>query len=73
MAAKKKKKKKASRKAARDTLVVGSKVKNYIKSKGFKCSGELIGSLSETVHDALDSAMNRCEANRRSTVRPADL
>ena len=68
-----KKKKKTSKKAARETLVVGSKVKNYIKAAGFKCSGELIGSLSDAVHDALDAAMARCEANRRSTVRPQDL
>jgi len=69
----KKKKKKTSRKPAREVLVVGSKVKNYIKANGFKCSGELIGSLSETVHDALDKAMARCESNKRSTVRPGDL
>lgn len=67
------KKKKASKKAARETLVVGSKVKNYIKSKGYKCAGDTVGALSDVVHEALDAAMGRCEANRRSTVRPADL
>ena len=68
-----KKKKKAKKKASRDTLVVGSKVKAYIKANGFKCSGELIQSLSDTVHSALDNAMGRCDGNRRSTVRPVDL
>ncbi len=67
------KKKKGKKKAARDTLVVGSKVKAYIKANGFKCSGELIQSLSDTVHSALDHAMGRCDGNRRSTVRPVDL
>ena len=62
-----------SKKKDRDILVVGSKVKAYIKAGGYKCSGELIGELSSKVHDCLDAAMSRCTANRRSTVRPADL
>jgi len=69
----KKKKKKAAAKKSRETLVVGSKVKGYIKSQGFKCSGELIQALSEHVHAALDGAMQRCGGNKRSTVRPVDL
>lgn len=69
-----KKKKKTARKAApRETLIVGSKVKAYIKSKGYKCAGDMLPALSDAVHDALDAAMSRCEANRRSTVRPQDL
>jgi len=78
MAARKKKvaKKKTARKgkaAARETLCVGSKVKGYIKAKGMKCSGELVEALSGKIHDMLDSAMSRCEGNKRSTVRPVDL
>jgi hypothetical protein len=64
-------KKKAGK--SRETLVVGSKVKGYIKTKKFKCSGELVDALSETVRRALDGAMKRCEGNKRSTVRPVDL
>jgi len=78
MAARKKKKvaKKTARRgkaAARETLCVGSKVKGYIKSKGMKCSGELVEALSGKIHDMLDGAMSRCEGNKRSTVRPVDL
>ena len=74
-AKRKKKKKKAAKKkrAARETLVVSSKVKAYIKANGFKCSGELIEALSNSVHSALDGAMGRCDGNKRSTVRPVDL
>ena len=57
----------------REALVVGSKVKGYIKAKKFKCSGELLDALSETVRRKLDGAMKRCEGNKRSTVRPVDL
>ena len=72
MAARKKSKKKAAKKAparrrasARDTLCVGSKVKAYIKANGMKCSGELIQSLSDSIHDTLDGAITRCQGNKR--------
>ncbi len=76
MAARKKKKAKGkakARKASREILCVGSKVKAYIKANGMKCSGELLESLSNQVHTMLDSAISRCQGNRRSTVRPVDL
>ncbi len=68
--AKKKVKKKASKK---EVLVVASKVKAYIKAKGYMCSADAIQSLSESVYASLDAAMARTEANRRSTVKPQDL
>ncbi|MHC4938236.1 MAG: hypothetical protein ACYTHK_04640 [Planctomycetota bacterium] len=80
MAARKKTKKKAkktarrpARKPARETLCVGSKVKAYIKANGMKCSGDLIEALSNSIHASLDSAIARCQGNKRSTVRPVDL
>ena len=74
MAKRKKKKAKASRKAkARDMLVVGSKVKAYVRGKGFMASGELLPALNEKVYAAIDDALARTEANKRSTARPQDL
>lgn len=73
MAAKRKKKATKKRKPSRETLVVGSKVKAYIKASGYKCSGDLIEALSNRVHAELDSAMSRCDGNKRATVRPVDL
>ena len=71
----KKKAKNAPRRkaAARETLCVGSKVKAYIQATGMKCSGDLIEALSNSIHDSLDSAIARCQGNKRSTVRPVDL
>jgi hypothetical protein len=69
----KKKPARRAKKATRETLVVGSKVKNYIKGQGKKCSGDLIEALSNELHTALDAAIKRCEGNKRSTVRPVDL
>lgn len=54
-------------------LVVGSKVKAYIKSKGCHTSGELLEGLNTKVHALLDDACARTQANKRSTVKSTDL
>ena len=71
MAAKKKAKKASSGK--RDVLVVGSKVKDYVRSKGLMASGDLLEAISDQVHCMIDRAASRTESNKRSTMRPADL
>ena len=67
MAAKKKAKSK------REMLVVGSKVKDYVRSKGLMASGDLLQAISDNVHDMIDAAAGRTENNKRSTMRPHDL
>jgi hypothetical protein len=62
--------KKASKK---EVLVVASKVKAYIKSKGMMTSSDAIAALSDCVYAILDAAAKRTKANRRSTVKPQDL
>jgi hypothetical protein len=57
----------------RDVLVVGSKVKGYLKSKGMKTAGDTLAALSEKVYCVLDAAACRTKANKRATVRPQDL
>ncbi len=54
-------------------LVVGSKIKAYIKEKGLHSSSDLGEGLSKEVEAMLDKAVARCQANKRSTVRPTDL
>ena len=56
-----------------DPLVVGSKVKAFIKSKKCLTSGELLGALTAKVAEVLEAACARAKANKRSTVRKADL
>ena len=56
-----------------DMLLVGSKVKAYIKSKGFMTSGDALEALNKEVHMLLDHAMRRTESNKRSTVRGNDF
>ena len=70
MAAKKKAKKSGGK---REMLVVGSKVKEYVRSKGLMASGDLLEAVSDCVHDMIDRASARVANNKRSTMRPHDL
>ena len=56
-----------------EILVVGTKVKDLIKSVGFMASSELLEALSVRVHDMLMDATLRAKENNRATVRPHDL
>ena len=71
--AKKAAKKKAADKKTKDMLVVGSKVKALIKSKGCMTSGEVLPALNDKLYELLDAAVARTKSNKRSTVRPQDL
>ncbi len=79
MAKKKKKKTKAKSKGrkggkkSRDVLVVASKVKAYIRGKGYITSGDMIAGLNDAVYKLIDEATARTDANKRSTVRPQDI
>ena len=54
-------------------LVVGSKVKESIKSKGCHTSGDLTDALDKKMEAILDGACKRCQSNKRTTVKPHDL
>ena len=60
-------------KKKREPLIVASKVKAYIKSKGMMTSSDTLEPISDKVYDMLDAAIARTKANRRSTVKPQDL
>lgn len=53
--------------------MVGSKVKDVIRSAGYRSDGELIQAISDKVHEMLEAAVKRAESNKRGTVRPYDL
>lgn len=57
----------------KESLIVASKVKAYIKSKRMMTSSDALGAISDSVYCMLDKAVERTKANRRSTVRPQDL
>jgi len=60
-------------KKAKLQLVVGSKVKELIKSKGCKTAGETLDAVNDAVSAMIEAAADRAQANKRSTVRPQDL
>jgi len=73
MAKKKAAKKPAKKASSKEMLVVASKVKAYIRSKGCMCSSDAVAAVSDCVYCCLDKAIARTQANRRSTVKPQDL
>ena len=56
-----------------EVLVVASKVRAYLKGKGVKMSGDLIGQLNGRVKWMPDEAASRAQANKRATVKPQDV
>ena len=57
----------------RESLIVASKVKAYIQSKGMMTASDSLDAISDKVYCMLDKATARTKANRRSTVKPQDL
>jgi len=57
----------------RESLVVASKVKAYIKSKKMMTASDALAALNDKIYCILDCAAERTKANRRSTVKPQDL
>ena len=60
-------------KKIKEIVVVGSKVKDVVRSAGLRSDGELVQAVSDQVHELLKAAVVRCKKNKRSTVRPHDL
>jgi hypothetical protein len=57
----------------KESLIVASKVKAYIKGKGMMTSSDALEAISDRVYCMLDKAAERTKANRRSTLKPQDL
>jgi hypothetical protein len=57
----------------KESLIVASKIKAYIKSKGMMTASDSLEAISDRVYCMLDKAAERTKANRRSTLKPQDL
>ena len=55
------------------SLVVASKVKAVIRDKGLQTSSDALDALNKRVHELLDQAVARAQANKRATVKPQDI
>lgn len=58
---------------ASEVLVVGSKVREYIKSKGLMCSSEVLGAVNCCVYACIDRAADRAKENGRKTLQARDI
>jgi hypothetical protein len=58
---------------ARESLIVTSKIKAYIKSKGCMTSGDAVDGLNEKIYKMIDEAVERTQNNKRTTVRTYDF
>ena len=56
-----------------EMMVVASKVKAYIKSKGCMTSSDALAELNGKLACLLDAAVERTKGNKRSTVKAQDL
>ena len=54
-------------------LIVGSKVREVIKSKKCMTSSEFLPALNEVVKGLVERACERAKANKRTTLRARDL
>ncbi len=58
-------------KKEKEMLVVKSKVKDA--AKGHNVAGDFVDGLSEKVHELIEAACKRADANGRKTIRKSDL
>jgi len=56
-----------------DDLVVKSKAREYVKTKGIRISGDVFEALSRNIASDLDSAITRAKNNGRKTIKAFDL
>ena len=58
---------------AQETMVVISKVKDYVKGKGLQTSETAVDALSDAVRELLDKAIARAKDNGRQTIKDRDI
>jgi histone H3/H4 len=60
-------------KKERELLIVQSKVREIIRAREMRASDDVITALSEHVQHVIERAIQRAAANKRSTLRDADV
>ena len=64
----------ANKEEGKDLVVLNkSAIFNYVKEKGFRVGADAYDSLNKSTLDQLDVAMERCEQNKRNTLRGFDF
>jgi hypothetical protein len=60
-------------KSEKELVLIQSKIKDYIKSKGYMTASDALDGLNERVYRLIDEALERTSANKRTTVKPIDF
>jgi hypothetical protein len=63
----------AKKSGKREMMVVGSKVKGFIKGKKCMTSSEFLPALNEKVMCLITHACERAKGNKRTTLKARDL
>lgn len=53
--------------------IIAARVREYAKSHEVRVSGDFPEALNEYVIELIASAVRRCKANKRGTLKPSDL
>jgi histone H3/H4 len=56
-----------------DSIVVQSKVREFVKKANLRLSSDAIDALNKVVEDVLKKAADRAKQNQRQTIRPQDF
>jgi histone H3/H4 len=56
-----------------ETVIVQSKMKDYLRGKGVNVSSDVLEALNAVVHHMMDKAIHRTKENGRKTVRGYDF
>ncbi len=57
----------------RETLIVASKTKAFIKSQGCMVSADALDELNNKIYALIEGAVKRTKENKRSTLRAHDF
>ncbi len=57
----------------RETLIVASKTKAFIKSQGCMVSADALDELNNKIYELIENAVKRTKENKRSTLRAHDF
>ena len=62
-----------AKKTGKESFVVGSKIREFVKGKKCFAGGDLIDGLNKQVACLLSTAVERAKNNKRKTVRSHDV
>lgn len=57
----------------RETLIVASKTKAFIKNQGCMVSADALDELNNKIYQLIENAVKRTKENKRSTLRSHDF